>query len=393
MKLKRKLFPVNVYDIAKTQRYLKDMAAQGYFIRKIASFAYFEKGEPEKRTYRLEPIMKKESRPQEEKLVYYEECGWNYVCTIASAFHLYETKREDFKELHTDPVTQSYAFERLNQKMRTAYIAILLMIPLSVGMLLQYLFLSDTPVLHAVKYGNGTYTVLTVLVTIVLGKEVLENRKKLRLLLNNLQIGSEMEQEEKYHLNYTPYIFHGMIVLLSILLILLNVSMPFVSREKKIAAYEYAIPTVRLADIEDHPGFEIEVEYQRSNLLTYDATELASSLYEMDESGVVKSEMWEDKSGVYTPSLRTQYYKLRFGFLAESLMKDLMVDALDFHRFEPFTLEEHLETSFDQAVTIRLGETQMFFARIGNKVVYLNYHGYKDLSDHQDELHEIISTF
>ena len=43
MKLIRKLLPVNVYDIAKTQSYFKDMSNMGYFIKKIGTFAYFEK--------------------------------------------------------------------------------------------------------------------------------------------------------------------------------------------------------------------------------------------------------------------------------------------------------------------------------------------------------------
>ena len=60
MKLIRKLMPVNVYDIAKTQSYLSDMASKGYFLKKLSTFAYFEKGNPEETTYRLEPLMRNE---------------------------------------------------------------------------------------------------------------------------------------------------------------------------------------------------------------------------------------------------------------------------------------------------------------------------------------------
>ncbi|MBV1757731.1 MAG: DUF2812 domain-containing protein [Dethiosulfatibacter sp.] len=55
MKFIRKLMPVNVYDIAQTQSYLSDMASKGCFFKKLATFAYFEKGEPKGTTYRLEP--------------------------------------------------------------------------------------------------------------------------------------------------------------------------------------------------------------------------------------------------------------------------------------------------------------------------------------------------
>ncbi|SFN76641.1 DUF2812 domain-containing protein [Proteiniclasticum ruminis] len=393
MKLIRKLLPVNVYDMAKTQSYLKDMSQKGYFIKKIGTFASFEKGEPEVRTYRLEPLMKKEGRPREEKLEYYESCGWKYVCTIASAFHLYETSRKDFEELHTDPLTQSYAFERLNQKMKAAFMIILLLIPITIFQLLHYFFLSDTPVLNAVKYGSGTYTALMVLVTLVLGREIFENRKKLRFLLINLQTGREMVQEEHYQLKYTPYVFHTMIVVLSMLLIITNIRFLFTGWEKKLADYGEDMPALRLSDIEDHKSFEIDDQYRRSNLISYEAGELASSVYEISESGVIKEEMWKDQSGIYSPHLETEYYELRLRFLGERLLKDLIVDALDFHRHESFTFEELLETRFDQAVTIRVKETQMFFGRLGKKIVYVNYQGYKDLTEHLDELYDKISTF
>lgn len=393
MKLIRKFMPVNIYDIAKTQSYLKDMSKMGYFIKKIGTFAYFEKGEPEERTYRLEPLMKKEGRPNEEKLEYYEACGWKYVCTIASAFHLYETTREDFEELHTDPVTQSYAFERLNQKMKAAFMIILLLIPITIFQLLHYFFLSDTPVLNAVKYGSGTYRALMVLVTLVLGREIFENRKKLRFLLKNLQTGREMVQEEHYQLKYTPYIFQTMIVVLSMLLIVTNIRFLFTGWEKKLAAYGEDMPAIRLSDIEDHKSFEIDDQYRRSNLISYDAGELASSVYEISESGVIKEEMWKDQSGVYSPDIRTEFYELRWSFLGERLLKDLITNALDFHRYESFTFEELLETRFDQAVTIRVKETQMFFGRLGKKIVYVKYQGYKDLTEHLDELYDKINTF
>ena len=176
-------------------------------------------------------------------------------------------------------------------------------------------------------------------------------------------------------------------------LIIMNVSILFTGWEKKLAAYGEDMPALRLSDIEDHHNFEIDDRYRRSNLISYDAGELAASVYEISESGIIKEKMWKDQSGVYSPDIRTEFYKLRLSFLGERLLRDLIIDALDFHRYESFTFEELLETRFDQAVTIRVKETQMFFGRLGKKVVYVNYHGYKDLTEHLDELYDKISTF
>src|SRR6056297_1062352 len=154
MKLIRKLMPVNVYDIAKTQSYLNDMASNGYFFKKLATFAYFEKGEPEETTYRLEPLMRNEKKPNEEQLAHYESYGWEYVCTITKAFHVFKTDKKDYTEIHTDPITQSYAFEYLNINLKLSYILLIVFMPLAVLMTLSSVFLNSQPVLFAVKYGN-----------------------------------------------------------------------------------------------------------------------------------------------------------------------------------------------------------------------------------------------
>ena len=46
----KKLFPIDFYDVGAIESYFHDMAAEGYFIKKIGFFAYYEKGEPKKVT-------------------------------------------------------------------------------------------------------------------------------------------------------------------------------------------------------------------------------------------------------------------------------------------------------------------------------------------------------
>lgn len=122
MKLVKKLLPVNIYDIAKMETYLKNMAKKGLLIRKIGFFAYFERKESKEVTYRLEPLLKNEYKPNNDKVEYYRNFGWEYVCTISNAFHIYKTYEKEYIEMHTDPVMQSYTYDNLKRKFKKSSI-------------------------------------------------------------------------------------------------------------------------------------------------------------------------------------------------------------------------------------------------------------------------------
>lgn len=393
MKLIRKLMPVNVYDIAKTQSYLSDMASKGYFFKKLDIFAYFEKGEPEETTYRLEPLMRNEKMPDEEKLAHYENYGWEYVCTISTAFHVYKTNNKDYTEIHTDPITQSYAFEHLNKNLKFSYIISILVLPLAALMILNSVFLHSHPVLFAVQYGNVMYKIMMLLMAFFTVKQVIINRKKVKLLFNRLKSGSEMLQESSYEPNYSNYIFNGLISLFSIFTICVSFVMITTGWEKNLSEYNSSIPTIQLANVEKAQNFEIENDGYKSNHISYDWTELAPEIYEINERGLVKGQMWEDKSGEYSPSLSTEFYQLRFGFLGEALLEDLIDNELEFFRFRPILYQELLDTNFDKAVFIQVRETQMFFGRLGKKVIYIRYHGYEDLTVHFEEIYDNVRNF
>jgi len=393
MKLVRKMIPVNVYDIAQTQSYLSNMASKGYFLKKLSTFAYFERGKPEETTYRLEPLMRNEKEPQEEQLSHYESYGWEYVCTIAKAFHVYKTNKKDYTEIHTDPITQSYAFEYLNKNLKLSYILSIVLLPLAVLMTLSSIFFNSHPVLFAVKYGNVTQKIMLLLLAFFTIKQVISNRKKINLLLKKLKTGSGMPQQSSYKPNYSPYLFNGLIIFFSILTIIISVFMLTTGWERNISEYNNSIPTIKLDDIETAQNFEIDNSRYKSNHISYDWTELAPALYEINERGIVTDQMWEDQSGEYSPALSTEFYRLRFGFLGEPLLKDLVNDALEFFRFEPILYQEILDTEFDKAIFVKVKETQMFFGILDKNVIYIRYHGYEDLTAHFEEIYDSIRDF
>ena len=99
----KKLFPINFCDIGGIESYLHDMAADGLFIKKLGLIAEYEKGEPSKATYRLEPLMRAEKRPDDSIIDGYLDFGWKYVCTDEhNMFHVIDSYDDKPEEIHTD---------------------------------------------------------------------------------------------------------------------------------------------------------------------------------------------------------------------------------------------------------------------------------------------------
>lgn len=399
MKYIKKLLPVNIYDIAEVESYFSMMAEKGLFIKKVGFFAYFQKDSPQKTVYRLEPVTKTQRAPSAEMIAYYEEEGWIYVCTISHAFRVFRSIIENPKELHTDPINQSYTFDYLNKKLKFAYLVSLLAVPWLIGMILFSVILNPHPVLYTVRFGQTSYMLMMCLFILYSVSQIITNKKKMKMLTEQLQSGVSLRHKRHYRINYAPYVFNGIISFLSILTICVSIY-GLVSRwDQNLIDYTGDVPGIHLTSIESDEGFEIEHSIaERSGkdfggFISYSWSGIGTEIYEVSERGSVKDKMWNDDSGIYSPSISTEFYEIKFKFLSSRLMEDLIDDELEFYRYRPYEYQEILETDFDQAVIIKSEEAQMFFGRIGEKVIYVRYYGYEDLSLFQADIFDSIQQF
>ena len=399
MKYIKKLLPVNIYDIAEVESYFSMMAEKGLFIKKVGFFAHFQKDSPQKTVYRLEPVTKTQRAPSDEMIAYYEEEGWIYVCTISHAFRVFRSIIENPKELHTDPINQSYTFELLNKKLKFAYIVSLFAVPWLIGMILFSIVLNPHPILYTVKYGQTSYMLMTCLFILYSVSQIITNRKKMNILTKQLQSGVSLRHKRYYRINYAPYVFNGLIIIFSLITIGSTIYGMVADWDQNLMDYTGQVPTIRLSSIESDENFEIEHSLgERSGkdfggFISYDWTDLGNKSYEISERGLVKDKMWNDDSGIYSPSISTEFYEIKFKFLSSRLMEDLIDDEIEFYRYRPYEYQEILETDFDQAVIIKSEEAQMFFGRIGEKVIYVRYYGYEDLSLFQADIFDSIQQF
>ncbi|MDH8679306.1 DUF2812 domain-containing protein [Fusibacter bizertensis] len=399
MKYIKKLLPVNIYDIAEVESYFSMMAEKGLFIKKVGFFAHFQKDSPQKTVYRLEPVTKTQRAPSDEMIAYYEEEGWIYVCTISHAFRVFRSIIENPKELHTDPITQSYTFELLNKKLKFAYLASIIAAIWIIGMILFSIVLTPNPVLYAVKYGQTSFMVMICLAMFYSLSQIISSRNKINKLTKQLQSGVSLRHKRHYHTNYIPYAFNGLIMLFSLVTIFSSIYGMAADWDQNLMDYSGQVPAIRLTSIETSDKFEIEHSIaERSGkdfggFISYSWSGIGTEIYEVSERGSVKDKKWNDDSGIYSPSISTEFYEIKFKFLSSRLMEDLIDDELEFYRYRPYEYHEILETDFDQAVIIKSEESQMFFGRIGGKVIYVRYYGYKDLSLFQADIFDSIQQF
>lgn len=390
--MRKRLIPVDVYDIPRMQSYLSDMAAEGLFLKKIGSYAYFEEGQPRRLTYRLEPLMRNEMKPREDQIEHYKDYGWDYVCSIQNGFHIYSTEKSDFTELHTDPVIQSYAFTKMESKLKLANRVYLVSLPIILVILFP-IFFQDHPLLAAVRYGNSTAQMLMLITTAFVFHQFHESRKRLKLLLEGFENEGEIPKKSTYRKRYTPYIINGILMICAVLTIITSVLMMTKGWERNVADYEDPLPMIQLKDIQKEEEFSMDRDGYRNDEISYDWTELAPTIYELHQSGEVKSRMWDDGSGTYSPALSSDYYEVRFAFMGKHLVRELMEETLGYHRYQSITYQELIYNGFDNAILVEIDGSQIFIGRIGKSVLYMRYYGYEDLSDHLEEIYQTLKNY
>ena len=116
-----KLAPDNLYDVPAQQAWLEDQAATGWFLTSAGGpfwLARFQRGEPKTVRYRLEPAGVREASPDAEQRALYRRLGWEYVDTAGKSLHIWRCDDPAAPELHTEPETESRAYDRLYRDQR-----------------------------------------------------------------------------------------------------------------------------------------------------------------------------------------------------------------------------------------------------------------------------------
>lgn len=121
----RQFPPCSIYETGKIERWLEDMAKEGWLFEEISTFwgyYLFKRSAPQAVHYRLEVVVNPQSfwsgdpkTPQEEALALHEEYGWEFILRHGE-FFLYKSTEATPLELHTDPEIQALTLKMLNKR-------------------------------------------------------------------------------------------------------------------------------------------------------------------------------------------------------------------------------------------------------------------------------------
>ncbi len=380
-KLVRKLMLDDIYAIGRNESWLSDMAKKGLHLKKFGRiFVYFEKGEPKETKYRIDY---NKTKPTQEQLDVYNDCGWDFVLNNGDFYVFSSDEKSCATELHTDPVEQGFSLSELDKRLRNNLIIISIAMLIFLGMVSSIYIFNDEPFLFMIE-GQLVQQILLVIVELYVFYTVIRNYVVIRNLKKSLLQGEEINHNEDYR---KARWMGGLLAGLYIPIALFAICIPFVEITRgetyTLPEANINLPIVRLADIEQNPKLIRETDYISDNIdwanrVNYDWSLLAPVQYEIEESGIVNDEIWEDKSGVYSPSVTTRFYKLTFNSMAEKLTLDLI------NRYvydEDIEIKEVKDSEFDKIYIAEDGIQKQIFAYLDNKVVHVTYYGKKGMED------------
>jgi hypothetical protein len=138
------------------------------------------------------------------------------------------------------------------------------------------------------------------------------------------------------------------------------------------------LPIVRLADIEKDPNLvrqeSLDGDIDFGNYYEQSWSIFAPIQYSSYEEGIVSDKILKDGSGVYSPSMNTRVYKLRYPSMAEDLISDLI------KRFDIESEDKNLiklnNKDFDNLIVYESKDFKDVFASKGKGVIHVRYFGY-----------------
>ncbi|MGI6451667.1 MAG: DUF2812 domain-containing protein [Desulfitobacteriia bacterium] len=379
-KLVKRLMLDDIYALGRNESWFSAMAKKGLHLKKFGRlFVYFEKGEPQATKYRIDYL---KSKPSQEQLDVYHDCGWDYVAKNGE-FYVFSAERPGIPELHTDAMEQGLSLSELDKRLRNNLLIISLAMLLFFGIMASIYLFNEEPFLYMIK-GQFVQQMLLVITEIYVFYTVIRNYVTIRNLKRSLLQGKQINHQEDYR---KARLYGGLFAGFFLPIALFAVIIPFIdiakSRDYTLPESKDNLPVIRLAEIEQNPNLLRKTGYTRKNVdwanrVSYDWSPLAPVQYEIDEHGTVNGELWADQSGVYSPSITTRYYKLTFGSMAENLIHDLVKRYV---RRDNIEIKEVYHPEFAKVYLAEDGLHQQIFAYFDDQVTHVSYHGKAKIED------------
>lgn len=375
MHYKRRLIPVNLLDIPAVETWLADLAEKGLFLVSSGNyFAKFETAEPAKVTYRLEvtanPFLRAD--PDNKKILFFQEFGWEYICTFGNYFHVYRSGLENPPEIHTDPKEQAQAFARICWAQ--AFAAMLLF-----GMLFYILHNGILSLANIVKLGLPIQFALLFWISLPIACAAQSFR--LYRIYRRLKNGAHLEHSSDYRNRLPLRYLQRIVPMTAFIIILASVyGLTIINNKSEQLEIPESFPMVSLAEIEQEDSLRLAPSGGYGNCILHSQTFLAPEQYTVRQTASVNGRQWADDSDrAYSPFLTMELYRLRFPALAEPTLHSLKRHSTRYGIWEKETWEGFgTEEAYLYTSTESPGQQQVFL-RTGDTVICLDYRGESDI--------------
>lgn len=392
MKVVLKLRPSNYWRIGEHESWFSDMAKEGLHLRKVGSmFVHFIKEEPKETRYRIDAVHNKEITLEQQQM--YVESGWSYV-TRYGMFSVFSSPVElNAPELHTDPEEQAYTLKALDKKIASSALWAAISTLLLIGLIYFSIFFNSTPTLFLVE--GETIQPLTLFIIIYLAYSAIRAAVAIRSLRRKLKEGKAIDHAAPWkRMRNVNLIVSNVLIVIAIITAIIPYIQIALRETAEMPMDSIDIPIVRLMDVEQNTQMGrykpyMQDDIDRGNSYTYKWSILAPIQYEAEEKGIVNEQEWRDGSGVYSPSIHSQVYKIIFPSMSENLVDDL-IERYVFGGNEKLLRLEH--SGFDLLIVKEDDEKKEIFAAKGKGVMYVRYYGYADMKSLIENVAQQINT-
>lgn len=383
-KLVRKLRVNDYWNIIGHESWYTHMAERGLFLKKKGVFyTYFEQRPSEKMKYRIEVSKKALDDAQ---IDFYESAGWDYV-THYNYFHVFSSpNKRGAPEIHTDPANQATTLKDLTHILSVNWIMSLLGAIFSICVMWAIFFLDDVPVRQLVR-GNAVNQLLPFFLMVFLTLQTMQASFSIYKLKKDLQSGIPLQHDVPWSKNtWKQYIGLIAYVTLALVTIVFPLTQIFSTDYGITSQGDSRFPAVNLAAIEQHSlaNNGTEFVYEDESYFNTAWSPFTAKQYKIEQAGATTI---QSDSGII-PSLQTEFYDLRFEFLALPLASNLMKW---YGRFDSHIPSNVADGRFDKLYTRQDYPTFEIAAVKGKKVVYVRYEGDARLSAVVNEVEKFLS--
>lgn len=371
-----KVIPVHPYDIQGMEHWLEQCAADGLALVWLGStICIMKKTQPEHRRFRLEPVRKERTLP-EDLAELYRTAGWNYVSRI-DGFFLFSSSDPSAEEPYTDHDSHAAALDSLMRLLKTFALRQVVAMLCFLGLFATVLILRPARLLW-ILLGlpvTGFFWFLWFNV------RNCSNWKRLRTIRSALEEGRTPAPQGR------AYWQNGIWFLLNVLTLTALVINFAISRAEVPLERNNAPSLMELESVQSVIDREVSCQFKSCTLLAPIYLETSEEIWIDPEKKA--DQTLPGSSNHYSPSLHTAYYRLTLPFLARAAARSQM----DMFRIENLTWTVH-ETTYPGTDFVWIAECdshfQMAAIACGSRLAVYRYHGAESLANHLDVLSEPV---